>query len=237
MQTVAIILAGGLGKRLGADIPKQFIEVEGKPIIVSTIENFERSTLANSILIVCVADWIDYLQSLIAKYHLDKVRWIIEGGQTNHDSTSNAIFYLRNQLTDDDFIIVHDAARPLLPQCILSDLMRVAVAHGNASASLPCHETLVVTADQASGTEQIDRSIIRRVQTPQAYRFGDIYPIYVQAAKEDRHDFVYINTAAISYGMRIYFSAGFDNNIKITTKEDIALFQALSKFNEDELVK
>ncbi len=237
MQTIAIILAGGVGSRLGADIPKQFLEINGKPIIVTTIENFQTSPLIDSVLVVCVCDWIDRMKSIVATYGLNKVRWIIPGGETGHDSASNAIFFLKQYMASEDFVIVHDAARPLLPGVIIEDMMRVAKQKGNASASLPCLETVVITDDQRSGIEEIDRSKIRRVQTPQAYRFGEIFPLYEKAKEAGRHDFVYVNTLAINYGMRIYFSRGFSNNIKITTKEDIALYKALLQLNEEELLK
>ncbi len=237
MHSIAIILAGGVGSRLDAGMPKQFLEVDEKPIIAATIENFEKSPLVDAVLVVCLEGWIPHMRSLAELYGLTKVKWIIPGGETGHDSVSNAIFFLKELIQDDDFIIVHDAARPLLPQAVIEDMMRVAKEKGNASASLPCLETLVVTSDQQSGADEVDRSTIRRVQTPQAYRFGDVYDLYVKAKEEGRHDFVYINTLAIHYGMRIFFSKGFGNNIKITTKEDIALYKALLQLSEEDLLK
>jgi 2-C-methyl-D-erythritol 4-phosphate cytidylyltransferase len=237
MKTIVVILAGGTGSRMHSILPKQFIDVDGMPIIVHNILNFQLSNRVDSIVVVCVKDWIPKMQGMVDKFSLTKVKWIIPGGDTGHDSTRNAIFFLRDKLSDDDFVIIHDAARPLLPQIIIDDLMRVAKEKGNACASLPCHETIVVTDNQTDGVEEIDRNKIRRIQTPQAYKYSTIYEVYKKAEADNRHDFVYANTCAIHYGVRIYFSEGFDNNIKITTKEDIALYESLLKFKEEDLVK
>jgi 2-C-methyl-D-erythritol 4-phosphate cytidylyltransferase len=237
MKTVAIVLAGGTGSRMHSVQPKQFIDIDGIPIIVRNLMNFQKSPLIDKVLIVCIKDWVQQMKELVGQFSLDKVSWIIEGGSTGHDSTRNAIFFLRDKLCDDDFVVIHDAARPILPQKIINNLLDVALENGNACASLPCHETIVVTDNQKDGNSEIDRSHIRRIQTPQAYRFGLIYPIYQKAEADGRHDFIYANTCAIHYGLRIYFSEGFDNNIKITTKEDIALYESLLTFPEEDLVK
>lgn len=237
MRTVAIILAGGTGSRMHSDRPKQFIEINGTPIIVNTIESFEKNEKIDEITVVCLESWIPFMRKLVKKYSLLKVSSIIKGGLTGHDSTRNAIFFLRKKLVDSDFVIIHDAARPLLPQKIIQNLLEVAFKNGNACASLPCHETIIITDDQVSGNSEIDRSKIRRIQTPQAYRFGLIYPLYEKAEKDNLHNFIYANTLAIHYGVRIFFSEGFDNNIKITTKEDIALYKSLLEFPEKSLIK
>jgi 2-C-methyl-D-erythritol 4-phosphate cytidylyltransferase len=236
-RVVAVILAGGVGSRMKAVRPKQFLVVNRKPIIVSTISNFERNRYITDVLVVCVSGWIPYFQNLVSRYHLSKVKWVIPGGTTGHDSASNAMFFLNNFLRPDDYVVIHDAARPLLPQSIINKMLFVSFAHGNACCALPCHETLLFTEDQVTGTNELSRKNVMRVQTPQSYRFGDLFPLYLRAREEGRHDFVYADTMAAHYGMTIYFSDGFDNNIKITTPEDIALYKSLSKFSERQLVK
>ena len=98
MKNYVILLAGGVGKRMGTDIPKQFLEVDGKPIIVYSIENFQRNPQIEKIVVVCVKDWIDKTWELIKKYSLTKVEWIIEGGNTGHDSIRNGVFFLCSTL-------------------------------------------------------------------------------------------------------------------------------------------
>ena len=235
MKTIAIILAGGVGKRMGGGVPKQFLNLNGKPIIAHTIDNFERCADVDGILIVCVKDWIPELRTIVDTYHFSKVKWIVEGGNTSHDSTRNGIFALRNILDKDDFIIIHDAARPILPQQAIMEMLAVAKEKGNASLAIPCHETLLYTEDQLSGNSQLDRSKVMRIQTPQSYQYGPMVQLYEQAEKDNLHDFVYADIVAVHYGMRVFFSKGFSNNIKITKQEDIPLCQARMQFSEEEL--
>jgi 2-C-methyl-D-erythritol 4-phosphate cytidylyltransferase len=235
MRNIAIILAGGMGQRMGASIPKQFLELKGKPIIVHTIENFERNPSVDGILIVCKADWTDVFRDMADKYGLRKVKWIVNGGETSHDSTRNGIFALKDELGPDDFVIIHDAARPILPQGVIDEMLEVAHEKGNASVAIPVYETVIRTDDQKSGIEELDRNSIMRVQTPQTYRYSMILPLYERAEKENKHDFVYADLVAIYYGERIYFSRGFVNNIKVTKPEDLPLCESLMGFTEEQL--
>lgn len=236
MKVNAIILAGGIGSRMKADKPKQFILVDGRPIIVDTIMNFQKNKQVDEIIIVCLKDWIEYMDKLINDYKLTKVTKIIEGGQTGHDSARNGIFSLKNRMNQDDIIIIHDAARPIVPQQIINNMIEVAKINGNACTAIQCHDTVIETSDQISGNSQIERSKIMRVQTPQAYKYGLIEELYEKSEKENIHNFIYANTMAITYGVRIYFSLGCDCNIKITTKEDLAFYKALKQFSEEELM-
>lgn len=233
MKNVAIILAGGVGARFGAPIPKQFLMIKEKPIIVQTINNFEKNPNVDAVLIVCNADWIDYFKEIVTKYDLKKVKWIVPGGSTSHDSTRNGLFHLRDILDGNDFVIIHDAARPLLPQKAIDDMLDIAHKNGNASLAIPCYETVIYTEDQKSGIEDLDRNKLMRVQTPQAYRYDLILPLYERAEKENKHDFVYADLVAIYYGVRVFFSKGFPNNIKVTRPEDIPLCESLMDYDED----
>lgn len=235
MKNVAIILAGGIGSRMGGSMPKQFLSLNDKPVIVHTLENFQRNSQINSIIIVCVKDWILHLKEILEEYKISKVVNIVEGGETGHDSTRNGIFSLKNVLSEDDFIIIHDAARPILPQAAIDEMLRVAYEKGNASLAIPCYETVIYTDDGMHGNSQLDRSKIMRIQTPQAYKYGSILKLYEKAEAEDKHDFIYADLVLIHYGETVYFSKGFTNNIKITRKEDIPLCKALMNFSEEEL--
>ncbi len=235
MNTTAVILAGGVGKRMGADRPKQFLEIRGKPIIAHTIENFQRNSNVDAVVVVCVEDWIGRLEEIVAEYGLDMVEAIVPGGETSHDSTRNGMFFLRGRLGEGDYVIIHDAARPILPQAAIDEMMRVAREHGNASLAIPCYETIIYTEDQLSGVKELDRNSLMRVQTPQAYGYNDLLSLYDRAESEDRHDFIYADLLAIHYGRRVYFSKGFANNIKVTKQEDIPLCESLMEFSEDQL--
>lgn len=233
MKNYVIILAGGVGKRMGAEIPKQFMEVDEKPIIVYTIENFQRNKQIEQILIVCVKDWIGYLRELINKYSLCKVRWIIEGGNTGHDSIRNGVFFLRDKIAADDFIIIHDAVRPVLPQKAIDEVLCIAHDKGNALSSIACHPPIVYTEDHESGIMDVDRERVMLTASPQAFKYSLAIKCYEQAEKENRHDFTFTSSLLIHCGERVYFAKGTTCNIKITQKEDLALFSALLHVPED----
>ena len=236
MKNIAVILAGGKGQRMGASIPKQFIEIKRKPIIIHTIENFERNPNIDSILIVCNPNWIDHIWELIHSFDLKKIRWVVEGGQTSHDSTRNGLFYLKDKIDPDDFVIIHDAVRPILPQTIINEMLDIAQREGNASVAIPCYETVIYTEDQVSGIEELDRNKLMRVQTPQAYRYSLILPLYERAEEEGRHDFVYADLVAVNYGVKIFFSRGFINNIKVTKPEDIPFCEYIMGLDEKQIL-
>lgn len=235
MGNTAIILAGGVSRRMDHSIPKQFMILNDKPVIIHTINNFERNKEIDSILIVCVDQWKEHMENLVKEYGLNKVKWIITGGETVHDSTRNGLYHLEGKISEDDYVIIHDAARPILPQNAIYNMMEVAYENGNASLAIPCHETILLTEDKMSGVEQLDRQRVMRVQTPQAYKFGLIKDLYKRADDDNIHDIVYADLLLVHYGERVFFSPGFTNNIKITRKEDLALCESLMKFNEEQL--
>ena len=145
------------------------------------------------------------------------------------------VFSFKDKIKSDDFVIIHDAARPILPQVAMQNMIGVAHEKGNASLAIPCYETVLFTEDQKSGIKDLDRNTIMRVQTPQMYRYDLILSSYEKAEADNLHDFVYADLVALHYGERIYFSKGFTNNIKITRKEDVPLCKALMTFPEEDL--
>ena len=212
MKNYVILLAGGVGKRMGTDIPKQFLEVDGKPIIVYSIENFQRNPQIEKIVVVCVKDWIDKTWELIRKYSLTKVEWIIEGGNTGHDSIRNGVFFLKDKIDPDDHIIVHDAVRPVLPQKAIDEVIRVS------------HEIT-----------DVDREHVTLTASPQAFRFSLALKCYEMAEEENYHTSTFTSSLLIHCHERVYFAKGTSCNIKITRKEDLALFEALLKIPEEHL--
>ena len=233
MKNYVILLAGGVGKRMQSEIPKQFLEVEGKPIIVYTIENFQRNEQVEKIVVVCVKDWIEHLRNLIQKYSLTKVEWITVGGDTGHDSIRNGVFFLKDKIEPDDFIIVHDAVRPILPQKAIDEVIRVAHENGNASSSIACHPPIVYTEDFKSGIKDVDREHVMLTASPQMFRYDLALKCYEKAEQENKHNFTFTSSLLIHYGERVYFAKGTTSNIKVTQKEDLALFGALLKVPEE----
>lgn len=235
MKNYVVLLAGGSGKRMQAQVPKQFLEIEGKPIIVYSIENFQRNPHIEEILIVCVKEWIDRVKDIVSRFSLSKVRWIVEGGDTGHDSIRNGIFFLRDKISPEDYVVIHDAVRPLLPQKAIDEVLRVAHDKGNASSSVVCHPPIVYTDDFVSGITDVDREHVMLTQAPQVFQYSLALKCYLQAEKENRHDFTYTSSLLIHCGERVYFAKGTTSNIKITKQEDLALFQALLKIPEERL--
>lgn len=235
MKNYGILLAGGVGKRMQTEIPKQFIEVDGKPIIAYALENFQRNPQIEKIVVVCIKDWIKQLKRIVEKYFISKVEWIIEGGSTGHDSIRNGVFFLKDKVETDDYIIVHDAVRPVLPQKVIDEVIRVAHDKGNASSSIACHPPIVYTDDFESGVTDVDREHVMLTASPQAYKYSLALKCYERAEQENRHDFTFTSSLLIHCGERVYFAKGTTSNIKITTKEDLALFRALLKVPEEML--
>ena len=235
MKNYVILLAGGVGKRMDSEIPKQFLEVEGKPIIVYSIENFQRNDKIDKIVVVCLKEWIEHLQSLIIRYSLTKVEWIIEGGATGHDSIRNGVFFLKNKIDNDDYVVIHDAVRPILPQKAIDEVLRVAHEKGNASSSIVCHPPIVYTEDFESGIKDVDREHVMLTASPQVFIYSLVLKCYEQAEHENKHNFTFTSSLLIHCGERVYFAKGTTCNIKITKKEDLALFDALLKVPEESL--
>ncbi len=235
MKNYVILLAGGVGKRMGSDMPKQFIEVDGKPIIVHTAERFQKNPNIEAIVVVCVHEWINHLKKLIEDYALTKIKWITEGGSTGHDSIRNGVFFLKDKIDSEDYIIVHDSVRPVLPQKAIDELLRVAYEKGNASSSIACHPPIVYTDDNVSGIRDVDREHVMLTASPQAYKYSLALKCYEKAEKENYHNSTFTSSLLIHCGERVYFAKGTTSNIKITTREDLALFEALLKVPEDRL--
>jgi len=233
MDNYVILLAGGVGRRMGADIPKQFIEVDNKPIIVYTAERFQSNPSIKEILIVCLKDWIEELETLVEKYQLSKVKWIIEGGGTGHDSIRNGVFFLKDKISMDDFVIIHDSVRPILPRKAIDEVIKVAHEKGNASSSIECHPPIVYTDDHESGITDINRDSVMLTASPQAFKYSLVLKCYMQAEKENVHDTTFTSSLLIHCKERVYFAKGTTSNIKITKKEDIELFKALLTIPEE----
>ena len=228
MKNVAIIVAGGVGKRVGADIPKQFIKVFDKPILIYTLEAFEKHPLIDEIEVVCIESWIDELKRYIDFYKLNKIKYIIPGGNTVQESIRNGVFNLKDKIDKDDIVIVHDGIRPVVDSFVIDDVIKVSKEYGAAATSLPYNEQIFLKDNELSTIKYIPRETLMRVSTPQAYNFQKLYDAYKIAFKDQIgiYGSSYTNTMRVELGNRLYFSKGSDKNIKITTKDDILLFKA-----------
>ena len=238
-MTIAIIIAGGSGHRMGQDIPKQFINVYDKPVLIYTLEGFQKHPQIDAIEVVCIDGWHDVLWAYAKQFGITKLKWVVSGGSTGQESIRNGVYNLESKAMDDDIIIIHDGIRPLVDETVLTDVIIKAQKYGNAVTSLPYNEQIFVVDDEVSTTKYIPRETLRRVSTPQAYKFGLLDSKYHEAfeKKIGIYGSSYTNTMMVELGERLYFAAGSDKNIKLTTKDDLEMFKAYLKSDKDNWLK
>ncbi len=241
MSINAIIVAGGSGNRMGQDIPKQFIHVYDKPILIYTLEGFQRHAQVDSIGVVCLAGWKDIVWAYAKQFNIDKLEWVIDGGDSVQESIRNGVFSLEGKLCCEDIVIIHDGIRPLVDESVLTDVIVKCKAYGNAVTSLAYNEQIfVIDKDNPEITkEYIPRETLRRVSTPQAYKFEILYKKYYEAFDKGIGitGSAYTNTMMVDLGEELHFAAGSDKNIKLTTRDDLEMFKAYLKSEKDNWLK
>ena len=228
-MTIAIIIAGGVGSRMGKDIPKQFIEVRNKPVLAYTLESFQKHPLIDAIEVVCIEGWEDDVWAYKEKYGISKLKWMAKGGASGQESIRNGVYNLEGKCSDDDVIIIHDGIRPLVDATVVDDIIAKCVAYGNGVTSMPYNEQIFLIDDEISTVKYIPRETLRRVATPQAYRFKLLDEKYHEAFEKKIGIFgsSYTNTMMVELGERLYFAKGSDRNIKLTTPGDLEIFEAM----------
>lgn len=228
---VAIIIAGGIGSRMRTDIPKQFVQVNGKPILCYTLEAFERHLMVDAIELVCIEGWEDSVWAWAKKYGISKLKWIVKGGSSGQESIRNGVFGLEGKCDTNDVVIIHDGIRPLVDPAVLDDVIGKARQFGNGVTSMPYNEQIFLVDEERPDTtvKYIPRETLRRVATPQAYQFGMLDEKYHEAFEKriGIYGSSYTNTMMTELGVRLYFAAGSDRNIKLTTPGDIEIFKAM----------
>ena len=228
-MNIAIIIAGGSGARMGQSIPKQFITIHDKPVLIYTLEGFQRHPLVDAIEVVCIDGWQEVVWAYARQYGIDKLKWIVTGGKSGQESIRNGVFNLEGKCANGDIIIIHDGIRPLVDEFVLTDVIEMASEKGNAVTSMPYNEQIfIVNGEDPSTTRQyIPRETLRRVATPQAYRFDKLDWAYHEAFEKEIgiYGSSYTNTMMVELGETLHFAAGSDKNIKLTTQDDLELFK------------
>ena len=240
-MNVGIIIAGGSGSRMGQDIPKQFINVYDKPVLIYTLEGFQRNPFIDAIEVVCIEGWHDIVWAYAKQFNIDKLKWIVPGGSTGQESIRNGVYNLEGVCSENDIVVIHDGIRPMVEDSVLTDVIRTAQKYGNGVTSMPYNEQIFVVSkeDANTTTEYIPRETLRRVATPQAYAFGLLDQKYHEAFEKEIgiYGSSYTNTMMVELGVRLYFSSGSDKNIKLTTKDDLEMFKAYLKADKDNWLK
>lgn len=234
-----ILIAGGVGNRLGANVPKQFVEVLGKPVIAYTMEHFQNHMEIDAIELVCVAGYQDHLMSIVDKYGISKVIKVVKGGSEYERSIMNGVAGLKGIAKPDDIVMIHWSASPFLNEEMISDNIRVCKEKGNAITA--CYSYLLYgTNDGDCAKKAINRESFMTLSAPQSFLYKNIVDLYKQVEEKNLFDTIAEHHTTVfmsELGMPLYFSKGSHTNIKITTKEDLDLFRGYllnMKYPEDQ---
>jgi 2-C-methyl-D-erythritol 4-phosphate cytidylyltransferase len=237
-KNIALIIAGGVGARMHQDIPKQFINVHDKPVIIYTLEAFQKHPNIDSIEVVCLEGWTDILLAYCKQFGITKLEKVVNGGSTGLQSIRNGLFDLETRYhSEDDIVLIHDAIRPMVSQDIISDNIRVCKQYGNAITMIPCTGVMLKTFDSVSSSEQIPRDNLKITQTPQTFFLKDILAAHREAIKKGINDSIASCSLYVELGKKLYLSLGSEKNIKLTTSEDIEIFMALLETTRPEWLK
>lgn len=236
-MNIAVILAGGTGSRMGImDKPKQFIDIYGKPIIIHTLEIFDNHPEIDFIVVVCIKEWLDDLRILLRKYEINKVKWIVEGGQTRQESIYNAIKTLSKDCSDDEILIIHDSVRPLVSHKIISNNISEAKRHGAVDTVIPSTDTIVRSVDGKNIENVPDRSELYLGQTPQSFRLSLIREAHENAIKINNVNSTDDCQLVLALGHKVHLVMGEKLNFKVTSFDDLLLLKAIIKLGKTEMV-
>ena len=236
MNKVALIFAGGAGKRMNTvSRPKQFLELNGKPVIIYTLELFDNHPEIDGIVVVCLKDWIPFLQKQLKKFEITKVVSIVAGGETGQDSIYNGLVAAKDVYGDEAIVLIHDGVRPLITEQTITENILTTVTKGNCITCIPATETFVVS--QQDGSLNIPSrkdSLIARA--PQSFILAQIIKAHDKARAEGRHDFIDSCTMMSHYGHHMNTIIGPMENIKITTPTDFFIFRAMVQVHENQQI-
>lgn len=226
-MNIALIIAGGVGARMGQELPKQFLSVNDKPVIVYTLQAFQHHPKIDSIAVVCVDGWEDVLRAYARQFGISKLDVVAPGGKNGQDSIRNGLFALEGRFGADDVVLIHDAIRPMVSEEVITDCIDTVLEKGNAISAIPCNEAMMTTEDGVVSTGQYPRSLLKRTQTPQGFRLGFICNLHRRALEAGITNSVASCTLMAEMDHQVYFSLGSERNLKLTTVEDIDIFKAL----------
>ncbi|NLL45130.1 MAG: 2-C-methyl-D-erythritol 4-phosphate cytidylyltransferase [Mollicutes bacterium] len=233
-MNIALITAGGIGSRTNQCVPKQFLTVYNKPVIVYTLEAFQNHPNIDVIMVSCLKGWEPILRAYAEQYNITKLKWIVPSARTSQESIKRCLKVLEKNCQPTDFILVHDGNRPLVSTDIISDSIVTCMEKGGAVAVIPCTEVIVKTTDQSTSVEVIDRDSLKRTQTPHTYPLEKLLWAHREAENRNITNSIATCDLMIKLGEKIYFSHGSEKNLKITTKADVEIFKALLNATDDD---
>lgn len=234
-MNVALIFAGGTGTRMNTKTkPKQFLELNGKPIIIHTIDNFENHPDIDMIAVVCIESWIPYMEELLERYRIRKVKWVVPGGETGQQSIRRGLdaFWNDESVPNDSLVLIHDGVRPLINEDIISRNIECARQYGNAVTVTPAIETIITVSDDEVD-KIMDRSKCRLARAPQTFRLCDIMDAHKKAVEDGALNMIDSAMLMTHYGASLHVVEGPVENIKITTPSDFYIFRAINEAKEN----
>ena len=237
MKNIAIIIAGGTGSRMGQDIPKQFLNVGEKPIIIYTLEAFQNHPNIDGIIIVCLDGWEKILESYCHQFNITKLSSIVKGGSCGQESIKNGLDEAKRLFDENDIVLIHDAIRPMVDEDIISDNIVKCNQFGNAITVIPCTTVVLKKKTEEYSEEIVNRDELMLTQTPQAFVLKDILSAHAEAKEKGITNSVASCTLYSELGRKVYYSNGAETNIKLTRPADIEIFKALLNVKKSDWMK
>lgn len=226
-MNIALIIAGGKGQRMNQEIPKQFLNVNDKPVIIYTLEAFQTHPDIDKIGVVCVDGWHDILKAYARQYKIDKLEWVVSGGENGQSSIRNGVFEAERRYGGSDIILVHDAIRPMVSHEIISDCIVQCKEHGSAIVVTPCNTVILRRTIGDASDEVVPRDQLAVTQTPQAFPIKKLADAHRRALERGITNSIASCSLMIELGEPVHFSIGTETNIKLTTPDDLKIFKAL----------
>ncbi len=237
-MNIVLLTAAGTGTRMHQDIPKQFIHVDNKPVIIHTMEAFQQHPSIDAILVVTLDSWKEVLWAYAKQFNISKLKWVVHGGETGQDSILNGLNILKNKYPNIDItVIIHDGNRPLVSSEIISDSLATFAKYGSAVAVIPCTEVVFESENGISSHISTQREKLFRTQTPHTYKLNELLWAHDEAKKRGIKGTAASCLLMKELGMETYFSKGSEENIKITTLDDLKIFKALLHTRQDNWIK
>lgn len=238
MANIVILTGGGIGSRTHQDIPKQFIHVNNKPIIIYTLEAFQRHPSIDEICVAILDGWEQMLWAYARQFNITKLKYVVTGGATGQESIFNGLKAIRaDHNDDDDVVIVHDGNRPMIEPDIISENLATQKKYGSAVTTIPCTEVVFVSENNIDSDRSIPRENLQRTQTPHSYYLGDLWEAHMEAQRRGIKNTAASCSLMETLGKKSYFSRGSEKNLKITTVDDIEIFKALLEAKKDTWIK
>ena len=237
MKKIAIIIAGGSGNRMGQDIPKQFLNVGEKPVIMYTLEAFQNHPNIDSIIVVCIDGWHEILKSYAKQFNITKLVSVVSGGNCGQASIKCGLDEAKRLYSDEDIVLIHDAIRPMVSEEVISDNIAKCELYGNATTVVPCTTVVLGKTNDEYSEEVVDRDKLYLTQTPQAFILKDILDAHKEAKEKGITSAVASCSLYIELGRKVYYSAGAETNIKLTRPGDIQIFKALLSTKKSDWMK